>query len=49
MRFEIVASKGKDVVYKKTTNPIDAQIIAWELKMQGYKVKTITNETEVII
>ena len=43
-RIEIIASKGKDVVYKKTFNPIEAQIIDWELRMQGYKTRIVVNE-----
>lgn len=44
MRYEIVANKGTDTVYKKTFNPVEAQIIEWELRMNGYKTKMIINE-----
>ena len=43
-RYEVIASKGSDVVYKKTSSPVEAVIIAWELKMQGYKTRTVTTE-----
>lgn len=45
MRYEITASKGADLQYKKTSNPVEAQIAAWELRMKGYKnVKITINE-----
>lgn len=43
-RYEVIASKGSDVVYKKTSSPVEAVIIAWELKMRGYKTRTVTTE-----
>ena len=44
MRYEIVAHKQKDTVYKKTYNPVKAQITEWELRMKGYTTKIIINE-----
>ena len=45
MRYEITASKGADLQYKKTNSPVEAQIAAWELRMKGYKnVKVTINE-----
>lgn len=45
MRYEIIAHKGNQLEYKKTTNAIDALLIAWELKMQGFEnVKTVVTE-----
>lgn len=44
MRYELIANKGNDVVYKKTYNLVEAQIIEWELRMTGYKTKIVINE-----
>jgi hypothetical protein len=45
MRYEVIAHKGNQIEYKKTTNAIDALLIAWELKMQGFEnVKTVITE-----
>lgn len=41
MRFDIVANKGKDVVYKTTYSEVEAIIIEWELRMSGYKTRVV--------
>ena len=43
-RFEIVAHKGSDVVYRKTFNEVEATIIEWELKKSGYETKVVITE-----
>lgn len=43
-RYEIVAHKGTDVIYKKTFNQVEAVITEWELKMQGYTTKMVITE-----
>ena len=37
-RFEVLAHKGSDVIYKNCQeNEIDAVLLAWELRMNGYQ------------
>lgn len=43
-RIEIVANKGTDTVYIKTYNEVEATIKEWELRMNGYTTKVVTNE-----
>lgn len=45
-RYEVVASKGKQVIYKKSFNPVEAQITEWDLKMSGYKTRLVITEEE---
>ena len=45
-RYEIIASKGKDINYIKTHNPVEAQVKEWEYRMAGYKTKTVITETK---
>ena len=48
-RYEIIASKGNDINYIKTYNPIEAQVKEWEYRMAGYKTKTVITETKTVI
>lgn len=44
-RFEIVANKGNDTVYKNCKdNEVEAILIDWELRMKGYNTKIVKNE-----
>lgn len=37
-RFEVIAHKGSDVVYKNCKeNELDVVLLAWELRMKGYE------------
>ena len=44
-RFEVVANKGTDVIYKNCKdNEMEAVLIDWELRMKGYKAMIVKNE-----
>lgn len=44
-RFEVVANKGTDVVYKNCRdNEMNAILFDWELRMRGYESKIVKNE-----
>ena len=43
-RYEVTASKNKDINYIKTFNPVEAQIREWEYRMSGYKTKLVVTE-----
>ena len=45
MIIEVLARKEKDTVtvYRKFDNEVYATIFEWEMRMQGYKTRVITN------
>lgn len=47
-RYEVTASKGKDINYIKTFNPVEAQIREWEYRMSGYKTKLVVTEERTV-
>lgn len=44
-RFEVVANKGNDVIYKNCKeNEMMAVLLDWELRMKGYESKIVKQE-----
>jgi len=44
-RFEVVAHKGNDVVYKNfREDELSAVLLDWELRMKGYESKIVKTE-----
>ena len=44
-RFEIVAHKGQDVIYKNChEDELTAVLCDWELRMKGYESKIVFDE-----
>lgn len=44
MRIDILARKENETtIYKVFDNVMDAMFFEWEMRMQGYKTKGVTN------
>ena len=44
-RFEVIAHKGFDTIYKDCKDKeVEAIILDWELRMKGYESKIVKNE-----